>query len=94
MTGRYTPDRRGTRQFMHSRDVGRAMGSVAEELASQANLLGRGAYTASQRTVQGGGGSTVERAGAEVRETQRHWADVNVRRLVNVTNRFRMRGGR
>lgn len=92
MSIRYTPDSRGTREFMNSQEVGAAMRNVAADMASQINRDGKGDYQANQRTVQGGWSAT-DRAGAEVVETRRDWSDVKRRRLVNLSRQYTMRGG-
>lgn len=92
MSAQYRPDSRGTREFMNSQMVGDAMRSVAADLAAQANAQGKSTYEAVPRTVTAGWRNT-ERAGAEVRETERSWSDVHRRTLVNVSRQYRMRGG-
>lgn len=92
MSTKYTPDSRGTREFMNSKDISDSMRGVAAQMAAQANQQGRGSYEARARTVQGGWSAT-NRAGAEVVETQRDYRDVRRRVLVDISNQFRMRGG-
>lgn len=89
---RYRANSQGTRELMNSKMVGDAMGSVAADMASQANTVGRGSYESRQVTVSGGWSNT-QRAGAEVVETVRYWPDVRDRVLVNLSNQYRMRGG-
>ena len=91
MAGGYTPDDQGIRAFMNSAELGRAMTGVAQDLAAQANSSGRSKYGVRSRTVQGGWRAS-DRAGAEVYEADRSWADVRARHLRNVTKQFRVRG--
>lgn len=92
MSAWYRSDPAGMRAFVSSQMVGAAMVSVASQLASAANQSGRSTYTARAATVQGGRQNS-DRAGAEVVESDRSWADVNARHLRNITNTFRSRGG-
>lgn len=92
MTAQYRPDPAGFRQFMSSAEISKAMTNVADQLASQANSSGRSSYGVRPRTVQGGYRAS-DRAGAEVYETERHYADVRTRHLRNITKQFYIRGG-
>ena len=92
MSARYTPNSRGTREFMNSQMVGTAMRGVADQLAGQANTAGRSRYEVRELTVAGGWGNT-SRAGAEVYESRRDYRDVRDRVLVNVSRQFYMRAG-
>lgn len=92
MSARYTPNSRGTREFMNSAMVGSAMRSVASQVAGQANAAGRSRYEVRELQVTGGWRNT-SRAGAEVYEANRDYRDVRDRVLVNVSRQFYMRGG-
>jgi len=92
MSAKYTPNSQGMSEFMNSSMVGRAMGSIAADMAAQANREGKGRYESAERTVTGGWNATA-RAGAEVVETERAWGDVHRRTLLNISNQYVMRGG-
>lgn len=92
MRPKYTPDPKGTREFMNSAMVGSAMRNVASQLSGEANAAGRSRYEVRELTVTGGWYST-SRAGAEVYEAERDFRDVRRQTLVNVAKGFQMRGG-
>ena len=100
MSAKYRSSTPGTREFMNSQMISKAMRGVADDMLAQVQREAKGGYESRSRTVQGGKYAT-NRAGAEVSETARHWSertpgawsDAKRYRLVNMSRTYTMRGG-